>query len=85
MIGKKQIEELIQRKIGYLPIENFSTPKKKVCETPRHENQNIEAFAVMALIAPEYDEPVVQMICRECWKYFDDHMNHPQWNILEWK
>jgi hypothetical protein len=86
MIGIKEIEKLVENKIGYIPIEHYRTSKKKVCEAPKHENQNIEAYAVLALIAPEcYDAPVVQMICFDCWKRFDNDMNHPQWNILDWK
>jgi galactose mutarotase-like enzyme len=30
-------------------------------------------------------EPVVQMICFECWKHLDDDMEHPNWNMMEWK
>jgi hypothetical protein len=86
MIGLNQIEKLVENKIGYIPIEHYRTPKKKVCEAPRHENQNIEAYAVLAVIAPEcYNTPIVQMICFDCWKHFDDDMNHPNWNILDWK
>jgi hypothetical protein len=86
MIGMKQIEKLSENKIGYIPIENFSTRKPKFCETPRHENQMYPAFAVVAVIAPEmYDEPVVQMVCFACWKHFDDDMNHPDWNMSEWE
>jgi len=86
MIGLKELEKLTQNKIGYVPIENFSTTKPKVCEAPRHLNQSIKAYAVIAVIAPEmYDMPVVQMICFDCWKHFDDDMNHPNWNIMDWK
>jgi hypothetical protein len=86
MIGMKQIEKLDKNKIGYISIENYSTPKPKVCEAPRHENQMLPAYAVIAIIAPEmYSEPVVQMICFECWKHLDDDMGHPNWNMMEWK
>jgi hypothetical protein len=82
MIGMKQNEN----RIGYIPIENYSTPKPKVCEAPLHENQMLPAYAVIVVIAPQmYSEPVVQMICFECWKHFDDDMGHPNWNIMEWK
>lgn len=85
MIGMKQVEKLSENKIGYIPIENFSTPKSKVCEAPRHENLRLPAFAVIAVISELYDAPVIQMICFECWKHFDDDMGHPQWNMMEWK
>lgn len=35
--------------IAYVPIANFKTSKPKVCETERHEGQDIEAYAVVAL------------------------------------
>jgi hypothetical protein len=81
----EQIEKLSENKIGYIPIENFSTPKAKFCEALRHENQRFTAFAVIAVISELYDSPVVQMVCFDCWKHFDDDMGHPQWNMLEWK
>lgn len=83
MIEMKQIEKLTENKIAYLPIENFTTSKAKVCEAPKHENQELPAFAVLALISDLYDEPVVQMICFDCWKHFDDDMGNPNWNLLE--
>ena len=73
----------INNQIGYIPIENYQTDKPKVCETPKHKNFGFSAYAVMAVIAPEmYSEPVIQMVCYDCWKRFDD-MNHPQWNLME--
>ena len=72
--------------IGYILIENYQTNKPKVCGTPRHQDllYPLPAYAVMAVIAPEmYSEPVIQMVCYDCWKHFDDDMNHPQWNLME--
>jgi galactose mutarotase-like enzyme len=70
-------------KIGYLPIANFETERKKVCETPRHESENIPAFAVVAVQADVYPEGIVLMVCMDCWKHFDDDMHHPEWNLIE--
>lgn len=74
-----------ENKIGYIPIQHWRTTiKTKVCETPKHFGQNIQAFAVMALHAPEiYPNGVVQMVCKECWQHFDDELGNINWNLLE--
>jgi hypothetical protein len=72
-------------KIGYILIENYQTDKPKVCETPRHKNFNLRAYAVMAISYTWHmqKQTVVQMVCYDCWKRFDDDMKHPKWNLME--
>ncbi len=72
-------------KIGYILIEHYETDKPKVCETPRHKNLGLSAYAVMA-IDYEWDgvqRTVVQIICKDCWKHFDEEMKSPNWNLME--
>jgi len=73
---------MTQPKIGYIPIEKFKTDRPRVCETPRHEGRGLAAYAVMAVIDERGNE-IVQMVCLECWKCFDDDMGSPNWNLMD--
>lgn len=70
----------MQPKIGYVPIENYQTDKQKVCEAPRHEGLGFVAFAVVA-VSDERGREIVQMVCEECWRHFDEDMGRPDWNL----
>ena len=74
-------------KVGYIPIEHYSTDRARVCETPRHKALNLPAYAVMAIdyVWDGVQQNVVQMICFDCWKHFDLEMNSPNWNLMEQK
>lgn len=69
--------------IGYILIDQFKTDKDKVCEAPRHLGQNCHAFAVLVTQGSMYPDGLVQMICYECWKQFDDDMGNPKWCLTE--
>ena len=68
-------------RIGYVLIEEFKTDKPRVCESPRHLNQGLPAYAVLVTQGNMYPKGLVQMICYECWKHFDDDMAHPKWRL----
>ena len=68
-------------KIGYILIDRFATKKAKVCEAPRHAEMNLPAYAVLVTQGSMYVDGLVQMICYDCWKHFDDDMGHPNWML----
>jgi hypothetical protein len=73
----------MKNKIGYIPIENYRTYKPKVCEAPRHQGARIVAYAALAVIADDYPDGLVLMICKDCWDHFDKDMESPKWNLIE--
>lgn len=73
----------MENKIGYVPIGSIPFTKPQVCEAPKHLGKQLPAFAVLVLQGISYPDGLVQMVCEECWKHFDDDMNHPNWNLLE--
>jgi len=72
-------------KIGYVLIDHsllrFATKKTKVCEAPRHKGMNLPAYAALVTQGSMYPDGLVQMICYDCWKHFDDDMGHPNWML----
>lgn len=79
-IGKYE-NEGIQPKIGYILIEEYKTNKPKVCEAPRHKNLKLPAYAVIAIQSNDYPDGLVQMVCKDCWKHFDDDLGNPEWSM----
>ena len=73
----------MKAKIGYIPIRYFNTNKPKVCEAPRHKNLQFEAYGVLAIQSNDYPDGLVQMVCFECWKHFDNDMGNPDWSLIE--
>ena len=69
--------------IGYVLIDRFATEKKKLCEAPRHKGMDIPAYAVLATQGSMYPNGLVQMICYDCWKHFDDDMGNPEWCLTD--
>jgi hypothetical protein len=67
--------------IGYVLIDRFVTKKTKVCEAPRHKGMNLPAYAVLVTQGSMYPDGLVQMICYDCWKHFDDDMGNPNWKL----
>ena len=83
MIGETMRQFSTDNAIGYILIEYFKTDKPKMCEAPRHLGQNISAYAVLVTQGSMYPDGLVQMICYQCWKYFDDDMGHPKWCLTK--
>lgn len=83
MIGVTMRQSNTDNTIGYVLIDKFSTKKVKVCEAPKHLNMKLPAYAVLVTQGSMYPDGLVQMICFECWKHFDDDMGHPKWNLTD--
>ena len=81
MIGEIMRQSNTGNAIGYILIEEFKTDKSKLCEAPRHKWKNFSAYAVLVTQGSMYPNGLVQMICYDCWKHFDDDMGHPNWYI----
>lgn len=83
MIGVTMQQSNTDNVIGYILIEQFKTNKLKVCEAPRHLGQNHIAYAVLVTQGSMYPDGLIQMICYDCWKHFDDDMGHPNWCLTD--
>lgn len=71
----------MENTIGYVLIDKFATTKAKVCEAPKHKGMNFSAYAVLVTQGSMYPNGLVQMVCFDCWKHFDDDMGHPNWDL----
>lgn len=69
----------MENTIGYVLIDKFATKKKKVCEAPKHKGMNLAAYAVLVTQGSMYPDGLVQMVCFDCWKQFDNDMGNPKW------
>lgn len=83
MIGVTMRQFNTDNTIGYVLIDKFSTKKKKVCEAPRHKGMELRAHAVIVTQGSMYPDGLVQMVCFDCWKHFDDDMGNPKWDLTE--